>query len=437
MTNKKIAYVAMSADLLHHGHLNIINKANEIADEIIIGLLTDKAIASYKPLPYLSFEQRKFLVENIKGVDKVVAQHTLDYTDNLRQFKPDFVVHGDDWITGVQKNTRKQVLEVLKEWQGELIEVPYTQEVSSSGFNEALKKIGITADVRRSRLRRLIKSKKLVRVIETHSGLCGIIAETTKVKTKEGHFNQFDCFWSSSLTESTSRGKPDIEILSTKARVQTIEDIMEVTTKPMIYDGDSGGRPEHFVFTVKTLERLGVSAIIIEDKVGLKKNSLFGTAGGQSQDSIESFCNKIQVGKRAQVSADFMIFARIESLILEQGQEDALKRARAYVDAGADGIMIHSKSKKFDEIQEFCKSFRKDDKDTPIVVVPSTYNYIKEEDLIEAGINVVIYANQLLRAAYPAMVKVAEKILEDESAGGVNDLCMPIKEIITLIPTGE
>lgn len=433
--SKKVVYVAMSADLIHHGHLNIIQHASNLG-EVIIGLLTDNAISAYKPLPYLNYEQRKTIVENLKGVSKVIPQDTLDYTDNLKKIKPNFVVHGDDWVKGVQKDTRKQVIDTLKDWGGELVEVPYTDGVSSTQYKEAQKKLGTTPDLRRARLRRLLTSQNMVRIIEAHNGLTGLIVENTEI-IENDYPVQFDGMWMSSLTDSTSRGKPDIEVVTTAERVKTLEDILEVTTKPIIYDGDSGGLAEHFVFTVKTLERLGVSAIIIEDKVGLKKNSLFGTAGGQSQDTIKNFCNKISAGKKAQVTSEFMIIARIESLILEQGEEDALKRAKAYIKAGADGILIHSKSKEFTEVKSFCEKFRKEDKDTPIVVVPSTYNHVTEQDLVEASINVVIYANHLLRSAYPAMTKVAEQILKDKSSKNTNDQCMPIKEIITLIPSGD
>lgn len=432
---KKIVYVAMSADLIHHGHLNVIKHASQLG-EVIIGLLTDEAITTYKPLPYLNFEQRKTIIENIKGVSEVVPQITLDYTENLQKYRPHFVVHGDDWNRGVQKDTRQKVVETLKDWGGELVEVPYTEGVSSSQYKDALRKLGTTPDLRRGRLRRLIKSQKIVRILESHNGLTGLIVENVNI-LENNYPVQFDGMWMSSLTESTVRGKPDIEVMSTSARVQTLEDIIEVTTKPIIYDGDSGGLAEHFVFTVKTLERLGVSAIIIEDKIGLKKNSLFGKDGGQEQDSIENFSKKISAGKKAQVTSEFMIIARIESLILEQGQADALKRAHAYIQAGADGILIHSKSKTFDEVQKFCQEFRTTDIDTPIFVVPSTYSAVTEDQLVASQINVVIYANQLLRAAYPAMTKVAEMILKDHCAKNADKECMPIKEIITLIPSGD
>ena len=432
--NKKKVYVAMSADLIHPGHLNIIKKASTLG-EVTIGLLTDEAIASYKRLPYLEFDQRKQIVENIKGVHKVISQETLDYRPNLLKIMPDFVVHGDDWKEGIQSTTRSQVAETIKKWGGELIEVPYTPGISSTKINESLKEIGTTPGIRLKRLRRLIQSKKIVRIIEAHSGLSGLIVEHTKFE-KEGVIREFDGMWASSLTDSTSKGKPDIEAVDITARVSNINDLVEVTTKPIIFDGDTGGKIEHFVFTVRTLERLGVSAIIIEDKVGLKKNSLFGTEVDQQQDSIEGFCEKIIAGKHAQVTDDFMVISRIESLILKQGMEDALSRAKAYTNAGVDAVMIHSKESKPDEILEFCKRYRAFDRTVPIIVVPSSFDTIYEDDLARAGVKVVIYANQLLRSAYPSMVNTAKLILEHQRAYEARPNLMSIKEILTLIPGG-
>lgn len=433
----KNVYIGMSADLLHPGHLNIINKAAEYG-KVTVGLLTDKAIASYKRLPYMSFEQRKIVLENVKGVHAVVPQDTLDYTPNLMALKPDYVLHGDDWKTGVQKETRAKVIDVLKLWGGELVEIPYTQGISSTALNKALKEIGTTPEIRLKRLRRLLESKPLVRIIEAHNGLSGIIAENAKA-VKDNITREFDGIWISSLTQSAAMGKPDIGYLGTDTRVSTIEDILGVSTKSIIYDGDNGGPVEHFSFTVRTLERIGVSAVIIEDKVGLKKNSLFGTEAEQVQDDIDSFCNKIRRGKHAQITDDFMIFARIESLILEKGMDDALKRAKAYIDAGADGIMIHSKSKTPDEVKEFVAAYNNFETRKPLVVVPSTYNQISEDELTDMGVNVVIYANHLLRAAYPAMVKAAESILRNGRSYecSAENICMPIKEIINLIPDGK
>ncbi len=430
-------YIGMSADLVHPGHLNIIQHARELGDEIIVGLLTDKAIASYKRLPFMNWEQRKVVVENIKGVSKVVPQETLDYVPNLRALKPDFVVHGDDWRSGVQKETRQRIIDVLKEWNGRLVEVPYTEGISSTQLNKVLKEIGTTPEIRSRRLRRLLESKDIVRVMEAHNGLSGLIVEQTQVDVN-GKKEEFDALWISSLTQATAKAKPDNGFLDASTRIAALSEILDVTTKPIIYDGDSGGPIEHFVFTVRELERLGVSAIIIEDKVGLKKNSLFGTEVKQEQDTIENFCNKIASGKANQVTDNFMIIARIESLILEKGMDDAFNRAKAYLKAGADGIMIHSRSKVFDEIKEFTQLYNQLPNRKPLVVVPSSYAQVTENELIENNINVVIYANQLLRAVYPAMVKVAQSILTHHRAKEASDeYCMSIREIINLIPGGK
>jgi len=428
-----VVYVGMSADMIHPGHLNIINEAAKLGD-VTVGLLTDKAIASYKRLPTLKYEQRKIIIESIKGVSKVVPQNELDYSVNLRSIKPDFVVHGDDWKNGVQQRTRQVVIDTLKEWGGKLHEVPYTPGISSTQLNNSLKEIGTTPEIRMGRLRRLIESKPIVRAIEAHNGLTGLIVENISVDDENGVHKEFDAMWSSSLTDSTSMGKPDIEAVDVTSRLHTLNDILEVTTKPIIYDGDTGGIPEHFTFTVRTLERLGVSAIIIEDKIGLKKNSLFGTDVPQTQDSIKNFCHKISEGKKAQITGSFMIIARIESLILKNGIDDAIERAKAYIEAGADGIMIHSKEKDGKEILEFCERYKKFPNRMPLVAVPSTYNHMYEKELIDAGVNVVIYANHLLRSAYPAMVDVAKSILTNERSFEVNDKCMSIKEILHLIP---
>ncbi|MFA8433517.1 MAG: phosphoenolpyruvate mutase [Marinifilaceae bacterium] len=428
----KSVYIGMSADIIHPGHLNIIKEGSKLGT-VTVGVLTDKAIASYKRLPYLDFEQRKMIVENLKGVDKVIPQETLDYVPNLMKVKPDFVVHGDDWKEGIQKETRQRVIDTISEWGGKVIDVPYTQGISSSKLNEKIKSIGTTPEIRMKRLRRLIQAKPVVRILESHSGLTGLIAENAKVSVN-GVDHEFDGMWSSSLTDSTSKGKPDIEAVDITTRMHGLNDTLECTTKPIIYDGDTGGKVEHFVFTVRTLERHGVSAVIIEDKTGLKKNSLFGTAVPQTQDTIEDFSEKIKAGKMAQVTEDFMIIARVESLILGKPVEDALERARAYVKAGADGVMIHSKEKTGEDIKAFCEQFRAEDKNTPLVVVPSTFNHITEDEFSRMGVNIVIYANHMLRASYPAMMDVAKSILANGRSYDANDKCMPIKEILELIP---
>lgn len=425
----KKVYVGMSADLVHPGHMNILKVAAQYG-QVLVGLLTDKAISSYKRLPYMTYEQRKAVIENIKGVKEVIPQETLDYRPNLELIKPDFVVHGDDWKEGIQAQTRQDVIDTLSKWGGELVEPSYTEGISSTALNNSLKEIGTTPDIRRNRLRRLIDSKPIVRILETHNALSGLITENVK-----GDNNiEYDGMWSSSLTDSTSKGKPDIEAVDVSTRINTINEIFEVTTKPMIYDADTGGIAEHFAFTVRTLERTGISAVIIEDKTGLKKNSLFGNDVAQTQDTIENFCAKIKTGKKAQITDDFMIIARIESLILEKGIDDAITRAKAYIKAGADGIMIHSRQKSPDEVIEFCKNLREYNAHIPIVAVPTSYNEITAEELSKVGINIVIYANHMLRAAYPGMVNVAKSILNNDRSLEAEKNLLSIKEILNLIP---
>jgi len=432
---KKKVYIAMSADFIHPGHINVLKKAAELGD-IVIGLLTDSAIASYKRLPYSTYNQRKEVVANIKGVIEVIPQETLDYSDNLLKIKPDYVVHGDDWKVGPQMKVRQKVLDTIKKWNGELVEIPYTEGISARALNEAISEVANTPDMRRARLKRLINSKDVVRILEVHSGLSGLIAEKTKIK-EDNIDREFDGMWISSLTDSTSKGKPDIELVDLTSRLNTINDVLEVTTKPIILDGDTGGQTEHFVYMVKTLERLGVSAVIIEDKKGLKKNSLFGTDVQQTRSTIEEFTEKIRAGKQSQVTDEFMIISRIESLILKAGMEDALTRAKAYIEAGTDGIMIHSKEKKPDEILEFLNNYSKFDSKVPVIVVPSSYNSITEDELAAAGANVVIHANHMLRSAYPNMQKTAESILKHHRSLEADEYCMPIKEILHLIPGGK
>ncbi len=428
----KKVYLGMIGDIMHPGLINIINEAAKYG-EVMIGLYTDKAIATHKRLPYLTYEQRKAVIENIKGVSEVVPQEEWSYVNNLRKYKPDFIIHGDDWKTNSDREIRQDVFDVMKEIGGQVIEIPYTKGINSTALAEEIKSIGVTPDVRLKTLRRLINAKPVVRILEAHDGLCGLIIENLQIETSKG-MQSFDGMWSSSLTDSTSKGKPDIEAVDLTTRMQDLTNILECTTKPIIYDGDTGGKIEHFVFTVRTLERNGISCVIIEDKVGLKKNSLFGTDVLQELDTIEGFCAKIKAGKAAQVTEDFMIVSRCESLIAGRGVDDALERALAYVEAGADGVMIHSKDKSGEDIKEFCTRFRQVHKLVPIIVVPTTYNQFTEDELHSWGINVVIYANHMLRAAYPAMVKVATSILEHERSLEASEYCMPIKQILELIP---
>lgn len=426
----KSVYMCFSTDILHHGHLQLIKKAAALGC-LTVGVLTDEVIAAYKRYPLIPLEERVEMFSDIKGVERVVVQDTLSYRKVLHMLRPDIVVHGDDWRTGYQANIRREVLGTLEEWGGELIEFPYTISPTEDTIS-ALDQLMNLPESRRSRLKKLMAYKPCLSVMEAHNGLTGLIVENTKVETPEG-VKQFDAMWVSSLCDSTAKGKPDIELVDMTSRIKTLEEIMEVTTKPIILDGDTGGLTEHFVFNIRTLERIGISAIIIEDKKGLKKNSLFGTEVEQTQDSIENFCAKIRAGKDALKTRDFMIFARCESLILEQGIEDALERCFAYVKAGADGIMIHSKSKGPDEVFAFCCRFREVEKDTPLIVVPTTYNTVTEEEFTRAGVNIVIHANHMIRSAFPAMQRCAETILRNGRSCEVDEMCMPIQQILTLI----
>lgn len=428
----RVVYMTFSTDIIHSGHIAIINKAKRLG-KLMIGLLTDEEIVSYKRYPLIPYSERKSMFENIAGVYKVVEQNKLSYKDNLLKYKPDIVVHGDDWCSGFQKPVREEVIEVLNSYGGKLVEFPYSKDAKYDDINKRVTAELSTPDVRRSRLRKVIDMKGTISAMEAHSGLTGLIVENTKVE-ENGGIRQFDAMWVSSLCDSTAKGKPDIELVDMTSRFRTIDDICEVTTKPIIFDGDTGGLTEHFVYTVRSLERMGVSMVIIEDKTGLKKNSLFGTEVKQTQASIPDFCEKIKAGKKAQRTKDFMICARIESLILEQGMDDALERAFAFSEAGADAIMIHSRKKDPAEIFEFVEKFRAKDSTTPIVVVPTSFNTVTEEEFKERGVNVIIYANQLTRTGFPAMQNAAELILKNHRAKECDDICMPFKDIIRLIP---
>ena len=432
MSDKKV-FMCMSTDVIHGGHIEIIKRAAELG-ELTVGVLTDEIVATYKRYPLLSCEERMKIVAGIKGVSAVVKQEDISYREPLRRMRPDYVVHGDDWVTGFQKPVRDECIQLLAEYGGELIEYPYSINTQYDRLEAAARSQLSIPDIRRGRLKWLIEKKSMITCMEAHTGLTGLIAEKTVIM-EEGTIRQFDGMWVSSLCASTIKGKPDTELVDFSSRMNTINDIMEVTTKPIILDGDTGGLTEHFVYTVRSLERVGVSAIIIEDKTGLKKNSLFGTEVPQQQDTIENFCYKIAEGKRAQKTKDFMIIARIESLILEKGIDDALTRARAYVAAGADGIMIHSRRKEPDEVFTFVQQFREENQRAVLVVVPTSYNAVYEEEFKRRGVNVVIYANHLIRSSYPAMQKTAETILRCHRAKEADEqYCMPIKSILSLIP---
>ncbi len=429
----KKVYVSLIADLLHAGHINVLKEAEKLG-EVTVGLLTLEACGELNDVPYLDYEKRKDVLENLKMVANVIPQKSASYKENIQLLKPDFVVHGDDWKSNSQKKYREEVLNVLKESGGDLVEIPYSKEINDIHIKEQMAKLGITSTARQSRLRKLIEAKPVVKILEIHNALSGLIAENATETVEDGEVVSFDGMWSSSLTDSTSKGKPDIEAVDTTARLTTINEIFEVTTKPLIYDADTGGKPEHFEFTVRSLERTGVSAVIIEDKTGLKKNSLFGNDVAQTQDSIENFSHKIRMGKQAQITKDFMVIARIESLILEVGMDDALSRAFAYVEAGADGIMIHSRLKDPAEIIEFVTRFREKDLSTPIVVVPTSFNSVTTDEFAKIGVNIVIYANHMLRAAYPGMMNVAKSILKHKRSLEAEPDCMSIKSILELIP---
>jgi len=432
LDSKKV-YVSLIADLLHAGHINVLKEASKLG-EVTVGLLTEKAAGELNDVPYLEYENRKTVLECLSFVKEVIPQETASYKFNLENIKPDYVVHGNDWGKTNQKKYRNEVIELLGSWGGELKEIAYSKGINDLRIKEEMTKLGITTTARQSRFRKLIQSQPIVKILEVHNALSGLIAENASEVTIEGEKVSFDAMWSSSLTDSTSKGKPDIEAVDTTSRLGTVNEVFEVTTKPMVYDADTGGKPEHFEFTVRSLERTGVSAVIIEDKTGLKKNSLFGNDVEQTQDTIEGFCHKIRLGKQAQITSDFMIIARIESLILDAGMNDALERAFAYVEAGADGIMIHSRLKDPAEIIEFITKFRKDDSDTPIVVVPTSFNSVTTSEFAQMGVNVVIYANHMLRAAYPGMMNVAESILKNQRSFEAESECMSIKTILNLIP---
>ena len=427
----KTVYMLFATDVIHEGHINVVKEAKKYG-KVIGGVLCDVAMIRFNRFPTVSFDERVRMVKDIPEVDEVIVQNETLYENTLRKIKPDYVIHGDNWCEGPEKAIRDNAIRVMNELGGEVIEVPYTRNENVKKIDDRIKDKLSMPEFRRKRLKQLIEMTPIVKTIEAHSGLTGLIAEKTIVENN-GELDQFDAMWVSSLCDSTAKGKPDIELVDMSSRLRTIDDIMEVTTKPIILDGDTGGLTEHFVYNVRTLERMGVSAVIIEDKTGLKKNSLFGTEVVQTQDSIENFCAKISAGKKVLRSDDFMIIARIESLILEQGMDDALNRAFAYVEAGADGIMIHSRKKSPDEILEFCNKFRAKDAKTPIVVVPTSFNSITEAELAEHGVNIVIYANQLTRSAFPAMENTAKEILKNHRALEVDDKLMPFKSIITLI----
>ena len=429
--NIKKVYVGFAADILHEGHINILKIASKLG-EVTVGLLTDSAISSYKKLPHLNYKQREIILKNIKFVKKVLPQDTLDYTKNLLSLKPHYVVHGDDWKFGIQIKIREQVIKTLKKWSGKLVEPKYTKNISSSIIKNKIIELGTSPENRKSKLKRLIDAKKIVRIIESHNAFTGLVAENLKL-IKNQKFLEFDGMWSSSLTDSAIRGKPDNQAVDYSTRILGLNEILDVTTKPIIFDADNGGKIEHISYLIKTLERVGISAVVIEDKVGLKRNSLFKNQVDVKQDSIENFCKKLKKAKESKISDDLFIVARIESFILGKDLKDAMRRAEAYSQAGADAILIHSKEKYPNQIFSFSKNFSKSKFFKPLIAVPSTYSRTYEHELINNGFKVVIYANHFLRAIYPAILNVGKMILKNQRSFEAEKKISSINEVINLI----
>lgn len=429
----KLVYVPMAADILHPGHLNIIREGQKLG-EVVVGLLTDEAIAGYKRVPVMDYSQRYEVISSIKGVSRVVPQSTLDYRSNLRKFKPDYFMHGTDWRNGAMSLARQKAIDILSEWGGKLVEPDYTEGVSSSILVKKMTAGGTTPTQRQDKMTKILASKKTMRVMEAHNGLSGIIVENLQFKDKSHKLQQFDAIWISSLTDSSAKGRPDTGLVDLTSRLATINEILEVTTKPIIFDGDTGGQAAHLPHTIRTLERLGVSALVIEDKTGLKRNSLHGQPEHHTQESANVFAAKIKAAVGAKLHSRFMIIARIESLILGKGQKDALARAKTYIAAGADAIMIHSKDTSGADIKQFAATFSKLDSQKPLMVVPTSYSKTTEEELSDWGANIVVYANQLLRAAYPAMEQAGLTILKNHRSFEAESLCIPVKDFLKIIP---
>jgi phosphoenolpyruvate mutase len=428
---KKTVYVPLAADILHEGHLNILRIASGYG-KVIVGLLTDAAIIQYKNLPFFDYDQRLKIVSNLKFVDQVIPQDSWDYKEILNSIKPNFFVHGDDWKVGVQSKIRLEVIKELKKWNGKLIEPKYFKKISKNYQKKTILQMGITPDQRKLKLKRLLKVRKIIRIVESHSALSSMIIENVNIN-KNGKSLEFDGIWSSSLTDSTLRGKPDNQSVDYSQRINSLNDTIDTSMKPIIFDGDNGGRLEHLLYLVKNLEKIGVSALVLEDKKGLKINSLFQDQSKSFQESIIEFSKKIKVAVNSRISKDFMIIARIESLILGKSIKDALYRAEKYSAAGADAIVIHSKEKTPKEIFEFAKLFKKSKFYKPMIAIPSTYSKTYEKELIKHDFKIVIYANHLLRASYKAMHETAKKILINKRTFEIEKNITPINEIISLI----
>ena len=423
MTDKKekTVYVGITGDIIHPGIINIIQKGAKYG-RLIVGLLSNEAIATHKRIPYLTYEQRKAVIENIKGVSEVVPQEEWSYVPNLLKLKPDYIIHGDDWKTNYLKGIREEVFEVMKKIGGEVIEIPYTKGINSSQLFESTTNNGITAVQRLQSLRQLMNYKPIIRIMEANSGLSGLIIENLKVEKEDG-IQRFDGIFIN-LLDSNPLGISEQESSTFTSKLNTVTDILECTTKPIIYGGYTSDNYENVTFTIEKLELMGISAIIIEDKF---KNK-------QELCNEDEFCLKIKEGKKAQTNPDFMIIAGIKELILGKNIDDALKKALTSIKAGADGILISSNQKNGDDIKEFCLKLRKENKNIPIVLIPTAYDQFTEKEFAEWGANIIIYVDYLKKATYPAMKKCAETILKSERSLEVNEMCMPIKEILNLIP---
>ncbi|MDJ0824059.1 MAG: phosphoenolpyruvate mutase [Rhodobacter sp.] len=424
-------YVSMTAEILHNGHLRILKEAKKHG-RVTVGLLTDRALENKKPIPLLSFEQRKEILEALDCVDEVIAQDEWDYDACIDTHKPRVFVHGDKW-DGPLTGMRERAIARLESYGGTFVELPYSHEFDGTHIAPQMAASLATPFAKQKAFRRMMQSKRLVRFLEAHSPLAALIGEHTKVQ-RNGDVLQYDGFWSSSLTDSTEMGLPDIEALDVTRRLQNIDEIFEVTTKPLVFDADTGGKAEHFELKVRTMERMGIAAAIIEDKTGLKKNSLLGTSVPQTQASIPEFQEKIRAGIEGQKYRGMMIIARLESLILGQGIDDALRRADAYVTAGAGAVMIHSKERDPAQVFAFTDAFAQDHPEVPIVAVPSSYNTVHDHELQAHGIKMIIYANHMLRSSYKAMEQTARAILEHGRTAEIEDEIITIPQILKLIP---
>ena len=423
-------YVDMVGDLFHIGHLRQIQQAQQLGYEVVVGVHSDEDVASYKRLPIMTMSERVTIVSEMPNVLKVIPSAPLRITQEfIEEHKIDMVFHGheaeEDYLYDHMYGIPKSI--------GKFTRTARTPEISTTALIErVVSRESSAAWSRVSTLRDLLNTRgkhRALRIMEAHNGLSGLVVEHASAGGKS-----FDGMWSSSLTASVSKGKPDIEVVDTTARLQLVRDTMEVTGKPMVYDGDTGGAPEILAFTVRSLEDLGVSACIIEDKTGLKQNSLFGTDAVQVLENIDMFCAKIKAAAAARSNRKFMVIARIEALIAGLGEKEALKRAKAYIVAGADAIMIHSKESTFDEVRSFLRAYAKFSIKVPVVAVPTSYFHVTEKELFDEGVSICIYANHMLRASYPSMTTVAESILHHGTAAACHPSLMSVKKIITLLP---